>query len=207
VTLDYQHSRCFKYYFRYLRNMSLGYAEALSSLFGAEPFTATEFARRANVPRAAKILSELKSRGIVERTGRGVYRNLAPRERPDLRTSEWSRVRDVVLAGPDPKAWTGKTAVEIWTAGRYRLAPSAFFRVFEVSIPRDRVAAWERYLAERKVRTHPDKRVGACVTLVPSGRFRREMVSGEPVIPRSAVERLIDGHPALFANARELLVS
>jgi hypothetical protein len=186
--------------------MSLSYAESLGSLFGARPFTTREFARRANVPRAAKILSELKSRGLVERTGRGTYRNLAPNERPDLRTSEWNRVHDAVLAGPEPKAWTGKTAVEVWTAGRYRVAASPFLRVFELSVPARSMETWGRYLAERKVRTRAGKRVGACVTLVPSDRFRRELLSGEPVIPRSEVERLIEEHPALFANAKELLV-
>jgi hypothetical protein len=185
--------------------MSFTYGDALYTLFASKPFTSGEFARRANLPRAAKILSDLKRRGVVERIGRGRYRWLAPRERPDLRRAEWNRVRSVILTGPGPKAWTGGTAVEVWTNGRYRVAPSPFYRVFEVAVPAPRLAAWRRYLAGRNVRTHSGKRVGARVNLVPVGRLEAVMVEGEPVIPRVAVERLIDRHPALFGTARELL--
>ncbi len=184
----------------------LNYSDALHSLFGSKPFTSGEFARRANAPRAAKILSDLKRRGFVERLDRGRYRCLAPEERPDLRGAEWNRVRGAVLAGPDPKAWTGKTAVELWTNGRYRVAPSPFYRVFEVAVPTANLATWRKYLADRNVMTNVGKRVGARVELVPVERVDTVSVSGEPVIPRVAVERLIERHPGLFANAKELLL-
>jgi hypothetical protein len=185
--------------------MALHYSDALHALFGSRPFTSGEFARRANAPRAAKILSELKQRGVVERLDRGRYRCLAPEERPDRRRSEWNRVRNVVLAGPGPKAWTGSSAVELWTNGRYRLAPSPYYRVFEVAVPAPNLLAWRRYLSGRNVMTHSRKRVGARVDLVPVDRVDAVSVDGEPVIPRGAVERLIARHPGLFGNARELL--
>jgi hypothetical protein len=185
--------------------VALNYTDALHALFGSKPFSSGEFARRANAPRAAKILSELKRRGLVERLERGRYRCLAPEERPDLRSSEWNRVRHVVLAGPEPKAWTGGSAVELWTDGRYRVAPSPYHRVFEVAVPGSMVPAWRSYLVRRNVMTHSGKRVGARVELVPVDRVDAVVVSGEPVIPRFAVERLIDRHPALFGNAREFL--
>jgi hypothetical protein len=195
----------YKYIFRIYRNMSLSYADALHALFGSGPFSSGEFARRANAPRAAKILSELKRRGLVERLDRGRYRCLAPEERPDLRSSEWNRVRSVVLAGPEPKAWAGRSAVELWTYGGYRVAPSPYYRIFEVAVPASRVSAWKSYLAHRHVVTRSGKRVGARVDLVPVDRVDAVIVDGEPVIPRLAVERLIERHPALFGNARELL--
>jgi hypothetical protein len=185
--------------------MSLTYGDALNTLFGSEPFTTKEFARRANAPRAAKILSELKRRGIVERVDRGRYRCLSPGERPDLRAAEWGRVRSIVLAGPPPKAWTGRTAVEVWTEGRYRMAPSPFYRVFELAVPRSHLVAWKKYLASRSVATHAGKRVGARVDLFPMVRIVSTNVGGEPVISRASVERLIDSHPGLFAGAKELL--
>lgn len=186
--------------------MPLTYGDALPSLFGAKPFTSREFARRANAPRAAKILSDLKRRGIVERLGRGTYRCLGPEERPDLRLAEWSRVRNVILKGPFRKAWTGRSAVELWTGGRYRLAPSPFYRVFELAIPSDRTEDWRKYLADRNVATRVGKRVGARVDLVPMARLESVELGGEPVIPRTDVEAIIDEHPALYAGAKELLL-
>ncbi|HEY6239031.1 MAG TPA: type IV toxin-antitoxin system AbiEi family antitoxin domain-containing protein [Thermoplasmata archaeon] len=186
--------------------MPLTYGDALASLFGSKPFTAREFARRANVPRAAKILSELKRRGLVERIGRGTYRCLGPEERPDLRTAEWSRVRNIILGGPTRMAWAGRSAVELWTGGRYRIAPSPFYRIFEVAVPADRMEDWRNYLADRNVATHLGKRVGARVDLVPVGRVKSIEFGGEPVIPRASVEATIDEHPALYAGARDLLL-
>ena len=61
------------------------YADAAALLFGSREFSTREFALRTANPRAAKLLSELKRRGLVARTGRGLYRNLSPEERPDPR--------------------------------------------------------------------------------------------------------------------------
>lgn len=180
--------------------------DALSSLFGGRQFTSGEFARRSGNPRAAKVLSELKHRGFVERIGRGTYRCLSPAERPDLREAEWVRVRDVVLSGPGPKAWAGETALELWTGGRYRLAPSLYSRVFHLVIPRSRKEDWVRYLSVHRVSTSPKKRIGARVELTLAEELAPASIDGEPVVPRSEVERLIREHPALYGNAMELLI-
>lgn len=195
----------FIYMFRYSGSMALTYTDVLNSLFGSRRFTAEEFARRSGNPRAAKLLSELKHRGVVERLDRGTYRCLGPSERPDLRSGEWARVRAIVLAGPAPKAWTGATAVELWTGGRYRMAPSLYTRIFELAVPRNRMGTWTRYLADRGVSTISGKRIGAHVRLVPTKRLAAASVEREPVISRDEVERLIGEHPALYGNALELL--
>lgn len=186
--------------------MALTYIDVLSSLFGGRRFTAREFARRSGNPRAAKVLSELKHRGLVERVGRGEYRCLSPSERPDLRDAEWNRVRDVVLSGPDPKAWAGETALELWTGGRYRLAPSLYSRVFTLAVPRLRKEEWVRYLADHRVSRSSKKRVGARVELTTADDLEPVSIDGEPVVARSEVERLIREHPALYGNAEELLI-
>ncbi|MCI4324990.1 MAG: hypothetical protein L3K00_03780 [Thermoplasmata archaeon] len=186
--------------------MALTYTDVLNTMFGGRRFTTGEFARRTGNSRAAKVLSELKHRGVVGRLGRGTYRCLRPDERPDLRTAEWSRVRSTVLAGPGPKGWTGATAVELWTGGRYRLAASLYARVFELAIPSGREAAWVRYLSENRISTTVGKRVGARVKLVPVKNLRTHSIGGEPVVPRREVERLIRRHPGLFAGANELLL-
>ncbi len=194
------------YTFRQCRTMVLTYVDVLNSLFGGRRFTAREFARRSGNPRAAKVLSELKHRGFVERVGRGTYRCLNPSERPDLRAAEWSRVHDVVLSGPDPKAWAGETALELWTGGRYRLAPSLYARVFNLAVPRLRREDWVRYLSSHRVSTSPKKRVGARVELTTVDVLEPVSIDGEPVVARREVERLIREHPALYGNAEELLL-
>lgn len=157
----------FIYIFLRCRNMPLTYNDVVSTLFGDKIFSSREFARKTGNPRAAKILSELKHRGLVERVGRGTFRCLSPGERPDLRGPEWARVRSVVLSGPDPKAWAGETAVEHWTGGRYKLAPSLFSRVFSLAIPSGRERVWREYLSNHGVSTTTRKRVGARVELIP----------------------------------------
>jgi hypothetical protein len=103
-------------------------------------------------------------------------------------------------------AWAGRSAVELWTGGRYRIAPSPFYRIFEVAVPAERAAEWRDYLANRNVATRKGKRVGARVDLVPVRRVESIELGGEPVIPRASVERLIGEHPALYAGAKDLLL-
>jgi len=192
--------------FRCYRNMALTYNDVVTSLFGSEPFTSRDFARKVENPRAAKVLSELKHRGLVERLGRGTYRCLNPEDRPDLRRGEWNRVRSIVLSGPGPKAWAGETAVEHWTGGRYRLAPSLYSRVFTLAIPSNREKVWKEYLANHGVSTTRRKRVGARVELVPTEELKPTWVEGEPVVPRRDVERMIREHPTLYGDAERLLL-
>ena len=186
--------------------MVLTYNDVVSSLFGGKAFSSREFARRTGNPRAAKVLSELKHRGLVERVGRGTYRCLNPGDRPDLRGSEWARVHSVVLSGPEPKAWAGETAVEYWTGGRYKLAPSLYSRVFSLAIPSGREKVWKEFLSFHRVSTTTRKRVGARVELIPRWNLKVSLVEGEPVIPRREVEKMIREHPALYGDARELLL-
>lgn len=186
--------------------MTLSYEEVGMRLFGEDPFTSREFSHRINTFRGAKILSELKHRGVVARLGHGTYRFLRPSERPDRRSSEWKRTRQIVLDGPDPKAWTGSTAVELWTDHRYFVSPSAFNRIYELAIPTRSVSAWKTYLRDHKVSSDSRKRVGARVELVAVRSLRLVTVNGEPVIPRHDVVSLIRAHPGIYANSEELLL-
>lgn len=186
--------------------MSLTYADVGAHIFGEREFDAAEFARRTGNPRAAKVLSELLIRGAVTRKRRGRYRFLRPSERPDLRASEWERVRDIVLNGPDPKAWDGASAVEVWTNGGYHVSPSLYSRVYNLAVPEKDIPLWSRYLASHGVSSHPGKRVGARVELRGVPTVHSEIVAGEPVLPRSEVIALIRAHPGIFADAEALLI-
>lgn len=187
--------------------MPFTYIDVLDTLFGERSFTTREFAQRAGTPRAAKVLSELKHRGLVQRVARGKYRCLKPSERPDLREAEWHRVRAVVLAGPEPKAWTGATALELWTGGRYRISPSLYSRVFYLAVPRTRRKEWLRYLSLHRVATSSKKRIGARVELSTVDRLEPVSIDGESVIGRNEVERMVRDHPALYGDAGELLIA
>lgn len=94
----------------------------------------------------------------------------------------------------------------MWTDHRYTVSPSAFYRIFELAVPADSVGKWKEYLRGHRVAVDSKKRVGARVELVPVRRVRSEMVDGEPVIPRRDVVSLIRKHPAIYANAEDLLL-
>ena len=181
--------------------MPLTYLDAIDHFYGEAEFTVRDFSLRVSNPRVAKLLSDLKRRGYVARTGRGRYRRLGPGERPDLRTLEWNRVREVLLRGPEPKAWAGETAVERWTDGRYRTSPSVFTRVFHLAVLRRSLKEWRRYLRSHGLSPNGRKRIGARVVLLPCEDLDVRILNGEPVIPRDEVLRLIRAHPATFANA------
>jgi hypothetical protein len=185
--------------------MGLTYLDALISRFGDEAFTASEFEAVTGNTRPAKLLSELKMRGVVERMGRGTYRVLPLPERPDKRMIEWERVRNIILNAPWNKAWTGSTAVEIWTNGRYKISPNPYLRVFHLLVHKSEMEEWKKYLRRSGVSYSGKKRVGSFVSLEATLKIKSTLVAGEPVIPKDEVLRIIKNHPALYAEASELI--
>src|SRR6267143_2922218 len=175
-----------------------GYADAAALLFGAREFSAREFARRTANPRAAKLLSELKRRGLVARVGRGLYRNLPPEERLDLRAREWARARRLIVGAGLPMAWDGPSAVEAWTAGSYVVSPSVLTREFHLVVPKASVKSWRTYLARHGLLPSPRRRLGARVLLRPVGRMPAvSTVGGEPVVSRAEALRIVRASPAV----------
>ncbi len=195
----------FKYMFLHCRNMGIDYYEAASLAFGERPFLVREFRSLTASPRAGKTLSELKSRGLVERLGRGRYRLLSPPERPDRRGAEWDRARSLLLGSGLPMAWTGPSAVEFWTRHRYFLSPSAFLREWHIEIPKESTRAWRTFLRNHRLSTSPRTRLGNRVVLHPVRRLHLETLHGEPVVPRAVVLKDIRSHPAIYAGAGRLM--
>ena len=184
------------------------YAEAAALLFGSREFSAREFALRTANPRAAKLLSELKRRGLVARTGRGLYRNLSPEERPDPRARDWARARDMILKAGLPMAWDGPSAVEAWTGGSYAVSPSVLTREFHVVVPKASLKRWKNYLARLGLLPSPRKRIGARVLLRPVERLPPlTTLAGEPVISRGEALRIVRGNPAVYAGAEDWFVA
>lgn len=185
--------------------MSLTYLDVILERFGEAEFSSHDLSVLLGTRRAPKILSELKTRGALARVGRGRYRVLGPSERPDLRLLEWNRVRSVVLAGPEPKAWVGSTAVELWTEGRYKMSPNPFLRIYHLAVPRDTVAVWREYLRTKEVSLGGAKRVGATVELSPRDVLHVAHHHGEPVVPLAETLSEIREHPGLYAGAEALI--
>ena len=185
--------------------MAFDYYEAASLACGEAEFSTREFATRVGSLRPAKTLSELKLRGLAERLGRGRYRLLRPSERPDLRSAERGRVRDLLLASELPMAWAGPTAVAVWTGGRYFVSPSFYLTEFHLSIPRRSEARWREYLRKHRISANPSRRIGCSVVIHPTTHFAREYHSGNPVLPRATVLSLIRAHPGIYANADRLV--
>lgn len=185
--------------------MGLTYLDAAALAFGRRAFSTAEFRNRIGAERAAKLLHEMKARGLVERVGRARYRLLAPEDRPDVRAVEWEKARRIILDAPLRMAWTGPTAVEAWTRGRYRVGSTPFRREFHVAIPKEEETAWRAYLDEKGLPTNRRRGLGAMVVLDVVEDLVVETVRGEPVIPRADVVKAIRGHPELYAEAEDLI--
>lgn len=185
--------------------MTLSYADATALAFGSRTFSVAEFGNRLNCLRPHRRLSELKTRGLVERVARGRYRLLSPDERPDLRGVEAARVHRLLLASGLPMAWSGSTAVHLWTGGRYAVSPSVFLREFIAEIPVHDLGRWTRFLRARRINSDPRRRLGVRVELRPVKRLRFVNHRGEPVIPRRAAIDMVRSHPGVYAGAEELI--
>ena len=194
-----------KYNIRPCRYVALNYVDAASLAFGTRTFTLAEFSSRMGSLRAARLLSEMKIRGHVERTGRGLYRILPPDERLDFRANEWERVNRILLDSELPMAWTDADAVRMWTGGRYTVSPSAYLKEFHIEVPDVSLGDWRAYLRARRVSTDPRRRIGSKVVITRTRTFRHSVHRGEPVISRRRTLAMIKNHRGLYANADELL--
>jgi hypothetical protein len=183
------------------------YLDVASILFGNRSFTINEFEARTGALRGARLLSEMKTRGLVERTGRGTYRVLPLDKRLDMRGAEWGRVNRALLDSNLPMAWTGADAVRIWTGGRYTVSPSAFLHEFHIEIPSAYARRWRAYLRAHRVSTDSRRRIGSKVVLHARPSIRPEVHRGEPVSSRSATLAMIREHRGLYADADRFVES
>lgn len=185
--------------------MGLTYPEILSLHFGENEFTSKEVSDLLHYERSAKLLSDLKFKGVLERTGRGRYRCLSPAERPDIRSIEWNRVTNIINRSPLEMAWDWSSAVERWTNGRYHVGPNPFHRIFYISVFRKDVEKWKDYLKSHEVATSGKKKVGASVELIPRKDVKFVHLNDEKVIPREDTLKIIKKHRGIFGEADKLI--
>lgn len=183
--------------------MVLTYFDAATLLFRESEFTAAEFSRRTGNPRAAKVLSEMKKRGLVARTGRGRYRCLRPSERPDLRGTDLRRVWESIRSAPYRSAWTGPTAVLLWTDGGYEVAPTVFRPEFHLAVEKKDLRRWRRHLRAHRLPVESRKRLGPRLVLHPKAAVRSVELDGHRVVTRDETLRIVRGNPFLYEGAEE----
>lgn len=181
------------------------YSEVISLRFGKSEFSVKDLELATNNARSAKLLSELKTRGIVERIGRGEYRLLDASYRPDIRSIEWNRVRNIIKRAPWSYVYADSSAVEIWTDERYIVSPSPFTRVFFLEVRKTDLAKWKSYFYSHGISIIGKKSVGAFVHLIPRIEFEAIEKDGEYVIPKSEVIKMIRKHPGKYAGADKLI--
>lgn len=185
--------------------MGITYTDVLALHYGNSEFTTEDVRILLRIDRSAKLLSELKFKGVLERTGVGKYRILPPSERLDNRNFEWNRVRRVVNMSPYPFAWSGPSAVERWTNGGYLVAPNPYFRTFYIDINEEDLERWKEYLKSHSVPFIGKKRIGALVKLFPKCSIKSVILNGEKVLPKEDTIFMIKEHPGTFAAADEMI--
>ena len=184
--------------------MSYLYKDFIKDRFGYEEFTVEEFEFETDNERAGKLLSELKLRGVLEHVGRGKYRLKRTSNRNKL-LNEINHDKKIILNAPFPIAFTGNTAVEIWTGGRYIISPNPFMKVFYVEVRKDDINRFKAYLKNNHISYIINKRVGVYTVLKPVKNIEIEFKDKNPVIPKEKVLNLIREHPALYGEANKLI--
>ena len=185
--------------------MGITYSDVLSLYFKDSEFSTRDVTTLLRTERSAKLLSDLKFKGIVERTGRGMYRLLPPSERIDERKREWERIERIINSSPLEFAWTWSSAVEKWTRGRYLVSPNPYFRVFYIEVNRNDLSEWARYLYKHSVSITGKRRIGAMVKLVPRKNVKPVILNSEPVISKERTIYIIRHHRDIFAEADDLI--
>ncbi|MCL5955545.1 MAG: hypothetical protein M1507_05480 [Candidatus Thermoplasmatota archaeon] len=185
--------------------MGLTYTDVLTLHFRNSEFTTEDVRILLRNERSAKLLSDLKFRGVIERTGRGKYRLLSPSERVDNRSYEWKRIEKVVNSSPYPYAWSWSSAVERWTNGAYIVAPNPYFRIYYIEVENKDINKWKEYLRVHSVSTIGNRRIGTVVNLIPKDHVKFVLLNGERVISKNRTIELIREHRGIFAEADEII--
>lgn len=187
--------------------MGMKYFDVIKMEFGRKEFAISDLVKLTGNYGVRKLLSDMKMKGLIRRTGRGIYVINRPIKKTDSRAEEWRKVRGIVLRAPFEKAWTGSTGISVWTEGRYVTLPNLYLEVYHLRVRDSDIEKWKDYLKKHAISFRGSKRVGAWVSLEPVPEVKYVMVNGEPTIPKDEVVKLIREHPGIYAGAEELLAA
>ena len=172
-------------------------------------FSASDFATAFSSPDPRKVLSDMASRGLLERTGRGRYSVTSP---DDYVRSKYNvgDAYDVLASAELPYALTDVDGVLVWTKGGYNA--NRFFGSYPIylKVREGDVARWKEYLAAARkksaVGTEPRETLyGIYYLLLPTSRLEWETVGGLKVEPLRAVVDFCRADPFTYSPALEML--
>ncbi len=181
----------------------------LNVAFGRAPFTIFEFRANFPSPSPAKVLFDLCRLGFIETGKRGEYNVVSPEERIRRKVEHAEHLFGIPSKAGLPYAYSGDTAISIWTDGGYWAGFTRGFRPFHVEVLRRDVGGWLAFFksvgARATIEGSRETLFGVVHVLHPVTRVRA-VVRGEVcVIPREKAYEYAASRPYLYEPVLPLL--
>jgi hypothetical protein len=144
-------------------------------------FTVKEFSSVFSSPDANKVLHDMAKKGLLERSGRGIYK-VNSSEQYLAKKMNVSRAYELLNEAHIDYALTGPDGVFFWTKGGYQVDRFFGFYPIHLKVRKDDLRKWERFFESRKQRFHVKDRpiketlFGLFYMLYPEKDFRSEKV-------------------------------
>jgi hypothetical protein len=173
-------------------------------------FSTEDFATAFSSPDARKVLFDMASKGLLERTGRGAYKVMSP-DRYLRSKYNVGNAYDSLRTAKAPYALTNVDSVLVWTKGGYNA--NRFFGSYPVylRIGTSDVEYWKEYFKTREKKyvvvgsTPRETRYGIYFVLLPEDRFEFEVVNGLKVDSLNTTVEFCRKDPYTYAPALEML--
>jgi len=170
-------------------------------------FSLKEFSSTFASPDPNKVLHDMAKKGLLERTGWGMYKVNSSEEYLSKRI-DISRGYDLVKEAGIDYALTGPDSVFIWTKGGYQVDRFFGFYPIHLKVRKEDLGRWRKFLRARNQRVHvegqPVKETlfGLFYVLYPEQDFKTEDVEGFSVDPledtvKFCWEKIYSYEPAL----------
>lgn len=181
--------------------------DTLRRAFREREFTRREAATVLGSPDPDALLTAMKTRGWIERVGRGTYR-LRPAEAYSVVLERtWDERIRRVLTAPLRVALDGPDAVRLWTRGAYNVGETPGSRTLYLAVhPRDEPAlraALVDVAIPAGSQQEPPLGTGLRAIIRPWPGFRKQLVEGLPVIPLSELRRIARESPMAYEGFEE----
>lgn len=173
-------------------------------------FSTEDFASAFSSPDARKVLSDMTSKGFLERKARGVYRATTPDRYLNSRYNVGDAY-DTLRTAAEPYSLTGVDSVLVWTKGGYNA--NRFFGSYPIyiRIRKSDIEYWREYFKIRGKKcliegSRPKETLyGIYFVLLPEDRLKFEVVNGLKVDTLKDTVEFCREDPYTYAPALEML--
>jgi len=173
-------------------------------------FSTEDFATAFSSPDARKVLFDMTSKGLLERTGRGVYKVMSP-DRYLRSKYNVGSAYDSLRTAEAPYALTNVDSVLVWTKGGYNA--NRFFGSYPVyiRIRKSDTGYWKEYFTLRGKKCviegskSRETLYGIYFVLLPEDRFEFEVMNGLKVDTLKNTVEFCRKDPYTYAPALEIL--